>query len=127
MSCSLGVALPSHCPQGLQLTNKKSRKEGSKKRIKNLPGPGPDLDTEGWLLCHGIGRPQTLKLICRFCINGLERFSYNLLRSAFLLALEELSIVCRFEISLLTHFWIVPAPFIKVYHYPGTWDETCSI
>lgn len=97
----------------LQLTNKKSKKEGSEKKIKNLPPPEPDLDTKGQLLRHGIGRSETLKLVCHFYTNGHERSSCNFLRSAFLLTLEELSIVCRFEFSSLTHFWIIPSPFIE--------------
>lgn len=96
----------------LQPTNKKSKKEGSEK-IKNLPPPNLDLDTKGQLLCHGIGRSEILKLICHFYINGHERSSYNFLRSAFLLTFEELTIVCRFEFSLLTHYWIVPSPFTE--------------
>lgn len=114
---TLSCVLPPVCLPTFQLylqpTNKKSKKEGSGKKIKNLPLPEPDLDTEEQLLRHGIGRSETLKLICHFYINGHERSSYHFLRSAFLLTLEELSIVCRFECSPLTHFWIVSAPFIE--------------
>lgn len=129
---TLSCVLPPVCLPTFQLylqpTNKKSKKEGSGKTIKNLPLPEPDLVTKEQLLRHGIGRSETLKLICHFYINGHERSSYHFLRSAFLLTLEELSTVCRFEFSLLTHFLdCLSTIYWTVYRCSVICDETCSV